>query len=136
MNRKFRDAWLSLPENFMSTTENIHLEHNYSSNARWHLFLSFHSAKEKRLKKDAGRHLWSLTNSVLLDTSVDTLGTFRSDTGHEMVDRENQTKRLSGTLSLADDSVSGDGYISREDLQQDELSKCICDTSQVCMFAQ
>ncbi|TPP67035.1 Lhx4 protein [Fasciola gigantica] len=79
-------------------------------------------AKEKRLKKDAGRHLWSITNSMLLDTSLDTLGTFRSETAQEMVDHEMQSKRYSETYSLADDSVSGDGYTSREDLQQDDLS--------------
>ncbi|VDP68557.1 unnamed protein product [Echinostoma caproni] len=83
---------------------------------------TWYSAKEKRLKKDAGRHLWAISNSVLLDASMDTLGAFRSGTARELGEHEPSSKRLSETYSFADDSISGDGYTSRDDLQQDGLS--------------
>ncbi|KAG5441939.1 LIM/homeobox protein Lhx3 [Clonorchis sinensis] len=76
-------------------------------------------AKEKRLKKDAGRHMWAISSSVLLD--VDTPGTMSTDFSKDIHDHERQTRKNLDRYSFGDDSTSGEGYESH-DAKQFSLS--------------
>ncbi|KAA3680694.1 LIM homeobox protein 3/4, partial [Paragonimus westermani] len=79
-------------------------------------------AKEKRLKKDAGRHLWTISNSMLLDT--DAIRPLRTNKAcREFRESDIRQHTYAESYIYADDSISGDGYGSRDDQKLSNFSK-------------
>ncbi|KAF8563296.1 hypothetical protein P879_05339 [Paragonimus westermani] len=78
-------------------------------------------AKEKRLKKDAGRHLWAISNSMLLDT--DAMRPLRTNKAcREFRESDIRQHTYAESYIYADDSTSGDGYGSRDDQKLSNFS--------------
>ncbi|VDQ02901.1 unnamed protein product [Trichobilharzia regenti] len=89
-------------------------------------------AKEKRLKKDAGRNLWSISDSLLVNSTSTSIsntntpvcmnGSHLFSTGSNDLDKHS-TQYCGDTSVTLDDSTSGDEYLSKDEFQRSGLSK-------------
>ncbi|CAH8434799.1 unnamed protein product [Heterobilharzia americana] len=96
-------------------------------------------AKEKRLKKDAGRGLWSISDSLLINsltvnvstsnTPICNNGSYLYSTGSN--DQDKHSIPYCGDTSVTlDDSTSGDEYLSKDEFQRSGLSDTDSDCSE------
>ncbi|KAH8854950.1 LIM/homeobox protein Lhx3 [Schistosoma japonicum] len=83
-------------------------------------------AKEKRLKKDAGRNIWSITDSLLVNstntstnssTPICPNGSYLFSTCSNELDK-NSAVYCGDTSVTLDDSTSGDEYLSKDEFQR------------------
>nr|CAH8822654.1 unnamed protein product [Trichobilharzia regenti] len=95
-------------------------------------------AKEKRLKKDAGRNLWSISDSLLVNSTSTSIsntntpvcmnGSHLFSTGSNDLDKHS-TQYCGDTSVTLDDSTSGDEYLSKDEFQRSGLSDTDSDCS-------